>query len=887
MSVDGLNASWSNAYAVDLDEDGAARSGAVVVSWDSSFSVHSRWTFELWDKNTGGQERRLFSGEVFFDEFDFFLPVHADLLGLPTGGAARTLELEVRAVDPFTRQTLRAWTAADLPAIGGVRMERGSEDGGALGVAPLITATQLSPNTPGAPIRPFQFDQTIYADLSDADDAGFGLLVAAWVDVNNNGAIDDGVERNTVAPLTPVGTGSYSHFGTFGSFNRLPVGTHPVRVIAWDWDGNVSIPSAGIQIVVVNDAAPVISAAVPVMAVGQASIAQLSVTWTDNALGAGTMHVFNDVDRDGLRDLREQSLEARLSADFSRVYVRLPSGAGVGTLSIGLYLEDQYLAQSSVRTATVTIVAGPQVVSVLPQPAMPQPGQSAIYVASVTDPLGLAGRARFRFFNADGSAQVLPEIVDTDRSDGWSASAAIANVGSYRVTVELFTDWAEVSWAMLWGSALSQFRVNDVPRITAVNSSRGVASAGQTVLITAMVEDANPRAVTFFRDVNENGLWDSGLDEDLGADFNGGDGWSRLITVQPAWKGRVTIAADVVDNDNVWGAVPLRSASFAIAGPPAVSHLSSSASVAAVGGQVTITAIAGGVNAIRAVTFFRDVNENGGWDGGIDEDLGADFTASDGWSRAITVPTAWAGRVFIIANAVDAAGTWGELPLPRVSFAIAGAPAVSWLSASSAVATWGDRVTLTAIAGGQSSLRAVSFFFDTDGDGRWTPERDEDLGADFSASDGWSIDVTIPVRWGAPAAARFAANVVDVGGTWGAIPRTAAVRINDVPLLTSPVATPSSVLLGGSASFSVFASDAFGVRAVTMFVDLSGDGRWTPGVDIDLGVASRTSGSSLGGLWTLQRTANWGRGPFTILADAVDTDGRWSGRPATITLLVT
>jgi hypothetical protein len=887
MSVDGLSASWSNAYAVDFDEDGAARSGAVVVSWDSSFSVHSRWAFELWDKNTGGQERRLFSGEVFYDELDFFLPVHADLLELPTGGASRTLELEVRAVDPFTRQTLRVWTAADLPALGGVRMERGAEDGGAIGSTPLITATELEPNSPGALIRPFLFDHTISADVSDADGVDFGLLVAAWVDVNNNGVIDDGIERSTVAPLTPTTVGAYSHAGTFGSFNRLPIGMFPVRVIAWDWDGNVSVPSAGMQIVVVNDPAPVISAAAPVMAAGQGSVAQLAVTWSDNALGAGTMYVFNDADRDGVRDLREDTLDARFSADFSRVYVRLPSGAAIGTLSIGLALEDQYLAQSGIRVATASVVAVPQIVSVTTLPALPQPGVSATFAASVADPLGLVGRARFRFFAADGSTAVHPEIIDTERADGWSVTAAISSVGGYRVSVELFTDWTEASWTMSWASTLAAFRVNDVPRVTAVTASRSVASAGQSVLVSATIDDTNPRAVTFFRDVNENGIWDAGIDQDLGADFNGSDGWSRLVAVQSAWIGRVVIAVDVVDTDNVWGAVPLRSASFAIAGPPAVSYLSSSASVVAVGGQTTISAIAGGVNAIRAVTFFRDVNENGAWDFGIDQDLGADFTGSDGWSRTITVPPTWAGRVFIIANAVDVGGVWGVAPLPRISFAVAGPPAVSSLTASASVATWGDRVTLTALAGGQNALRAVSFFFDADGNGRWTPGTDEDLGADFTGADGWSIDVTIPARWSATAVASFAANVVDVNGVWGSTPRSVPVRINDVPVLALPVASPPSVAFGGSASFSVFAADAFGIRAVTMFVDVSGDGRWTPGVDIDLGLATRTSGSASGGQWTLQRLATWGRGTFTILADAVDTDGRWSGRPAAITLLVT
>jgi hypothetical protein len=308
--------------------------------------------------------------------------------------------------------------------------------------------------------------------------------------------------------------------------------------------------------------------------------------------------------------------------------------------------------------------------------------------------------------------------------------------------------------------------------------------------------------------------------------------------------------------------------------------------VAGAGETVTVSAVAGGVAAIRAVTFFRDANENGVWDAGVDQDLGADFNPADGWSRTFVVGAGWAGRVVIAANAVDVNGLWGAAPLASTAFAVSGPPAVSVLSASRAVVSWGERLTLTASAGGQNAVRAVTFFFDANSDGRWTPGVDEDLGADFNGADGWSREFTVPERWGARAAAQFGANVVDVTGAWGVQARTTTTRVNDAPLLSQGASTPGSVALGGAATLSVRATDAFGVRAVTMFVDVNNDGRWTPGVDIDLGVASRTSGNALSGVWTLTTTASWGRGTFSILADAVDTDGRWSGRPVAIALTV-
>ena len=62
------------------------------------------------------------------------------------------------------------------------------------------------------------------------------------------------------------------------------------------------------------------------------------------------------------------------------------------------------------------------------------------------------------------------------------------------------------------------------------------------------------------------------------------------------------------------------------------------------------------------------------------------------------------------------------------------------------------------------------------------------------------------------------------------------------------------------------------------FADIDGSGFWTPGVDIDLGIAARISGTVMNGAWSLTVTANWATGTTRIVADARDSDGAWSGR---------
>jgi hypothetical protein len=111
-------------------------------------------------------------------------------------------------------------------------------------------------------------------------------------------------------------------------------------------------------------------------------------------------------------------------------------------------------------------------------------------------------------------------------------------------------------------------------------------------------------------------------------------------------------------------------------------------------------------------------------------------------------------------------------------------------------------------------------------------------------------------------------------------------RINDIAVLSNLTPSAPNVSTGGAVSFSVNVSDTFGVGAVTMFVDLDGNGFWTQGVDIDLGVAARTSGTTTSGAWTLSTTASWGAGTFRIIADARDSDGAWSGLRVGATLVV-
>ena len=176
-------------------------------------------------------------------------------------------------------------------------------------------------------------------------------------------------------------------------------------------------------------------------------------------------------------------------------------------------------------------------------------------------------------------------------------------------------------------------------------------------------------------------------------------------------------------------------------------------------------------------------------------------------------------------------------------------------------------------------MRGVSFFFDANENGGWDNGIDTDLGSDFDGSNGWSVAARALSSWGTPAAAQFVATAVTTTGAWGrAGTASSGVRINDRTTLTNLLPSNANVAQNASVTFTLNVLDAWGASVVTIFADIDGSGFWTPGVDIDLGIAARISGTVMNGAWSLTVTANWATGTTRIVADARDSDGAWSGR---------
>lgn len=316
-----------------------------------------------------------------------------------------------------------------------------------------------------------------------------------------------------------------------------------------------------------------------------------------------------------------------------------------------------------------------------------------------------------------------------------------------------------------------------------------------------------------------------------------------------------------------------------------VSAISITPDPAPTGIAATVVVDASATSGVRAVSIFRDVDGNGRWTSGIDQALGDIFAASqDGRFRRNIVPqSSWGRAVRIVADAVSNTGQWTGAPR-STTFTNNARPTATLAELSASGVARGANVTVNIDASDDTSVRAVTAFLDVDNNGAWTGGVDRDLGSDLTrdpVTGRFAITFATTSEMGSGGTVRV--DAVDADGAWSGAPRSAgSFTINAAPVLGGVSATWGNASLSmprHALTLSVNASDDTGVRAVTFFLDLDNNGAWTPGVDQSLAdVFVPASGSTYR---ATVYTDLAGLTSATIVADAVDVQGLWTGsRPS-------
>ncbi|MCA3004787.1 MAG: hypothetical protein IOD15_05415, partial [Phycisphaerales bacterium] len=291
------------------------------------------------------------------------------------------------------------------------------------------------------------------------------------------------------------------------------------------------------------------------------------------------------------------------------------------------------------------------------------------------------------------------------------------------------------------------------------------------------------------------------------------------------------------------------------------------------GSTATLTAgnVADPDNAVQLIEFYRDSNNNGEFDPGIDT-LAGTATPVGGVATASVSTTGLAtGSVSFFARARDAAGLFGGVTAGTVTITNRMPTVTSVASSTSVVSLPGNALTLTAsgAADPDGTIAAVRFYLD-DGDGVFTLTGDTLLGQDSSSAGGFTFAVnTASIDAGVRRV--FAVAIDNDGDLSNAVSTT--FRMNAAPLLALVDSSVTNV--ARRVAFTLNAAGAVDsdgtVARVEFFRDSNGNQLFDAGVDTLLG--SDTTATA--GVYSLSvNTTGFAMGPNRFFARSVDNNGR-------------
>lgn len=877
-------------YDWDLDQDGSFRGGVLDVT--ASSDDNQQFYIEVWESDGGSGDDLLMRSGMFSAASggtQIRVPLFTDLTPsvVPGDDGDGVVEIYAKAFDP-SGNLLVTYDAVTDPDVGPIAVESSTNDGGVFGVVP----TALGVEVVGGSMVSVGTTYTIRGTANNSIDMFY------WIDANNNGAFDPVSEGAYAFNLARSGTNGNvgTHQATITWPAALNAGPYTIRALAYNADGNLSTTvSTAVTVGAANQPPNVSNLTSSAAVVTLGTSFTLTATASDD-IGVSNVSFFFDSNGNSALDGSDTVLTTDFSADGGWTFSGTAQTAwgSRGSASFGAIATDGGGLQSTPRFTTIRLNTQPVVSNVTSNVASPLVGTSVTFTATVSDDVGVNAVTFFVDKDNNGGFNSGTDIdlgADFDAAGGWTRTAVVAtNWGSGTVRIRATARDTDNVFGSSGGPAV--ITPIALPIVNSVTPSPlNVVSWGQTLTLTANVTAGSSAiaAVTFFFDLDANGRFTAG-DVDMGADFDGTNGWS-ISRVIPSWygSGNARFVAAAKDTADRWSTTNA-SVTMRLNSPPVVNTITANpASVVSWGQALTLTAtVSDDANQVRAVTFFFDLDSNGRFTPG-DVDMGADFDGSNGWSITKVIPSWYgSGNAKFVASAVDQNDAWATTTR-TAGVRLNAPPTVTNLSSIVNTISWGDTFTLIAAVSDDSTVtRAVTFFFDLDSNGRFTPG-DVDMGADFDGSNGWSITRVLP-QWYGAGPAKFVASAVDTDNAWSITTRTINMTLVARPLIMGPPTFDTNpVARGSTTTLSVTSPNPTYLGAVTAFIDVNGDGVWSSGTDRDLGVFSRVGSSST---WSLSINVNSGNGfanagAYTIRIDSRDIYGNWVYAKLTATLNVT
>ncbi len=293
--------------------------------------------------------------------------------------------------------------------------------------------------------------------------------------------------------------------------------------------------------------------------------------------------------------------------------------------------------------------------------------------------------------------------------------------------------------------------------------------------------------------------------------------------------------------------------------------------------QVTATAPGG----VRAVVFFRDINSNGRWSPGLDIDMGAVFSQSapNVFQLNVATDSGWDRVTPICADAVEFGGAWTVAGPSTLSLTVNRQPSVTSVVASPATANAGQAITIRGRASDDDGIALMRFFLDRNESGAFDNGTDTLLG-DVTTPNGigeYVLATNVGLDWAN--SAQIVADALDSNGAWSLSPTPIFLTVdnNIAPVIGTTTQTTYRNQAGEpQLRVTALVSDITLIRAVTFFLDMDLNARWTPNVDVSLETVLFGGASNL----NIQRTYStdlFGRQSVPVYVDAMDQGLNWRG----------
>jgi cyclophilin family peptidyl-prolyl cis-trans isomerase len=454
-------------------------------------------------------------------------------------------------------------------------------------------------------------------------------------------------------------------------------------------------------------------------------------------------------------------------------------------------------------------------------------------------------------------------------------------------TLKVFSFKVSDGEAVSTKAATLSFIVNKPPTTQSMAvSPRPLSYPGGPLTLTAKATDADGAVarVEFFRDSNNNGVFDAATDQKLGQDTNPTGGWSLTTNGTSSFPtGEVRYFARAIDNNGQAGNAVTVVGQVNV--PPTLGTFSTTAPVLRPG-DITLTLAnvldAGG--SIKLVEFLLDID---GSNTVTDNDpvLGKATLVPGTNNYTLTVPTTFvqSGSTRFIARVTD---NHGGVSTKAVNAAITArpgnvVPVVTGLTTKTTVVNRSQSITLSpaGVADSDGGVRYVEFYRDN-GDGIFTPAQDAPLTRDYSSTGGWTTTTTIPSS-ATPGPLKFFVRAVDFDGGTSEV-RSIEVNVNAPPTIAS-LSAPATLARGAALTLTaVNVADTLGgtIKGVEFYQDSNRNGM-LDSTDKRIGKGKASSGSYIAKIATKKMDS----GATRFFARAVDNNGAVSNTVTTVVTL--